>query len=100
MKMYKWVSILIVVMILSSSCNKNNTNNKKFEKNTDIDISTIDEEELLVIQVNKKMGYIDREGNVIIEPKFKFAGKFSNGLARVRTQDMYKGIGVYGYIDK
>ena len=38
-----------------------------------------------------KYGYIDREGQVVIEPRFDFAGDFSEGLAsigyRIRIED-------------
>jgi hypothetical protein len=33
-------------------------------------------------KVDKKWGYIDKTGNVIIEPKFDWAIPFSEGLAR------------------
>ncbi|MDP8239929.1 MAG: WG repeat-containing protein [Candidatus Hatepunaea meridiana] len=50
------------------------------------------------ISGSEKWGYIDKTGEVVIEPKFDFASDFSNGLARVLFGD-YSGR-VMGYIDK
>ena len=41
----------------------------------------------------KKYGYIDVEGNMVIEPQYEKAYVFSNGLARVGEEDKY------GFID-
>jgi hypothetical protein len=41
-----------------------------------------------------KWGYIDRDGNLVIEMKFDDAESFHNGIARVEIDDKY------GYIDK
>ena len=43
---------------------------------------------------DKKFGYIDKTGEVVIQPQFNLAWAFSEGLARVKVD---KG---YGYIDK
>jgi len=40
-------------------------------------------------------GYINKSGNIAIKPQFKYAKKFSEGLAAV-----YEGLGNWGYIDK
>jgi hypothetical protein len=37
------------------------------------------------VKLNKKWGYIDTTGNVIIPPKYNEVENFSDGLARVRT---------------
>ena len=34
-----------------------------------------------------KWGYIDRSGRTVIEPRFDYAWDFSDGLARVATDD-------------
>lgn len=47
-----------------------------------------------MIFVNRKAGYIDETGKVVIPPKFLAAGEFSTGLAAVRVN------GGYGYIDE
>ena len=39
--------------------------------------------DLFVIRVNKKYGFIDRTGKVVIEPKFDFANDFVEGFALV-----------------
>jgi hypothetical protein len=45
-------------------------------------------------QYNKLMGFKDADGNIVIEPQFKGAGRFSEGLASVRDVD-----GNVGFID-
>lgn len=44
--------------------------------------------------VKGKCGYIDKEANWIVEPKYDEVGEFEGGLARVGVN------GLYGYIDK
>jgi hypothetical protein len=51
---------------------------------------------LFLVREKGKYGYIDRTGRVIIPPKFKEAGNFSDGLARVRLNEAEQR---YGYID-
>jgi hypothetical protein len=48
-----------------------------------------------IITQDRKWGYIDKSGNVVIQPQFADARFFSEGLACV-TPDGKK----YGYIDK
>lgn len=55
--------------------------------------SFADDNSLFLIYENGLYGYIDVTGKVIIEPRFKSAGEFSEGLAPVREN------GYYGYID-
>lgn len=43
----------------------------------------------------RKYGFMDKKGNVVIEPAFAWAGSFKNGLAAVRDEN-----GKWGYIDK
>lgn len=45
-------------------------------------------------EVDGKWGYMDKKGNIIIEPKFDFAFDFRLGLARVIVDNKY------GFIDK
>ncbi|HEX6189158.1 MAG TPA: WG repeat-containing protein [Pyrinomonadaceae bacterium] len=49
---------------------------------------------IFLIQQDEKFGYIDRNGRTIIRPAFDAAGKFHEGLAKVRTASKW------GYIDK
>jgi hypothetical protein len=52
---------------------------------------------LFLIRVNKKYGFIDRTGKIVIKPQFEFANDFVEGLALVPiTNDETK----LGYIDK
>lgn len=51
-------------------------------------------EGLAIIKVDGKVGYADKTGKVVIEPKFDDGGSFSEGLASVRVDDKW------GYIDK
>ena len=43
---------------------------------------------------NYKYGYIDKSGQVIVEPQFDYTYHFSEGLARIKLDDKY------GYINK
>ena len=47
-------------------------------------------------------GFIDRTGKTIIQPKFAFAGSFSDGLAQVILEDCVPKVdcGLIGFIDK
>lgn len=49
---------------------------------------------LAALKVNELYGYVDKKGFWVIEPKFKSAKEFSEGLAAVRTLD-----NLVGYID-
>lgn len=63
---------------------------------------------LFPIIQDRKMGYIDKNGKIVITPKYTYADDFYEGLARVRVggrkpsslheNDMTKG-GKYGFID-
>jgi hypothetical protein len=46
---------------------------------------------------NARFGFIDKKGNVTIEPRFLAASNFSEGLAAVRAE---KSSDKYGYIDR
>ena len=54
-------------------------------------------EDLFVVIVNDKRGFIDRTGRVVIEPRWAGANNFSEGLAVVAT---YEGGYKEGYIDQ
>lgn len=49
-----------------------------------------------VIQVNKKMGYIDTEGKIVIEPIYDFATGFSENIAIVSKDDKFYAIDIKG----
>lgn len=62
---------------------------------------------MAAVSINDKWGYIDKLGNIIIEPMFDYACNFSEGLARfnmgldslTRGISMPKG-GVWGFLNK
>ena len=45
-------------------------------------------------EARRQVGYIDKTGNIVIEPQFDFAHRFSGELAQVHVGDKI------GYIDK
>ncbi len=51
-------------------------------------------EGLAGVRINGKHGFIDKTGQIVIEPRFISASQFSNGLAAVADQTGT------GYIDK
>lgn len=52
-------------------------------------------EGLAVVEINGKYGHMDRDGHMVVEPRFDFSTQgFSEGLARIRINDKF------GYIDK
>lgn len=60
---------------------------------TESELYSKDTKELFLIVKNNRWGYIDATGKVVIPPKFRSAGQFSEGLAPVRLN------GLYGFID-
>ena len=72
----KFILLWITVCVSLSSCSNQDSNL------------------LLPMIVDGQYGYINESGKVVIEPQFKYAGVFADGLACVRT---YEG---YGYINK
>ncbi len=44
---------------------------------------------LIKITINRKDGYMNKEGVIIIKPKYEFAQDFSEGVARVSTFNEY-----------
>ena len=48
---------------------------------------------MAAVKIGEKWGYIDTDGNQVIEPQFQEARSFSNGLAAVKKS------GYWGYID-
>ena len=49
---------------------------------------------LYPVKINGKWGYIDKNGNIAIKPKFDYAEGFQEGRARIVLY------GKWGYIDK
>lgn len=61
---------------------------------TVLNLSAFGQDNLFPIIKGSLWGYIDQTGKEVINPQFKSAGQFSEGLAAVRLN------GTYGYIDK
>jgi hypothetical protein len=74
------LSLILLLIIIISSCSQKGTNDK----------CTYD---LIAVESDEKWGYIDKEGKYVINPQFKEAFLFTEGLALVQSQD-----GKYGYI--
>ncbi|MEM7101897.1 MAG: WG repeat-containing protein [Bacteroidota bacterium] len=51
-----------------------------------------------IIELNGKVGFIDYEGQVVIEPQFDDAREFSEGMAAVKMNDRWGYIDLYGKI--
>ncbi len=47
-----------------------------------------------IIKTNNKIGFINKDGVIIIEPKFNDALNFKNGIAAVKVNNKW------GFIDK
>lgn len=52
---------------------------------------------LFPVEVDGKYGYIDKTGQMVIDPKFDGASNFSEGMARILVGDYEDG--AFGYID-
>jgi hypothetical protein len=82
MKIISIVSALLLVVLPLTGCAKQGVNPK------------IENSELFRFVRNDKLGYVDRSGKIIIEPKFEEAENFSEGLALVKIGEKF------GYIDR
>ena len=56
--------------------------------------------QLFVVQLGGKVGYIDKTGRVVIQPKFDSVKPFSEGMAAVQVGSFESGLGKWGYIDQ
>ena len=90
----KKISVFLFAMsLLCLVCQnvKSHVNDKEGSKK-------IEHSNSFLIEENGKYGYMDKDGNVVINPQFDRADDFSEGLARVRIGD--EKTGKWGYIDK
>lgn len=97
------ITLLVgTLMILTGCSNENNEkDNIKSDKvvkysslNMEIDEASEFSEGLAVVKKDGKYGYIDKEGNLVIDFQYEYANPFSEGLAVVKKN------GKNGYIDK
>ena len=93
----------ILVIGLTGCGKKSNNSSETVTKvgKLDLELEAIDSfsENLARIKIDSKYGYIDKLGNIVIEPQYSSAGKFSEGLSAVCTGDGYNQKKC-GYIDK
>ena len=55
---------------------------------------------MAAVSIADKWGYIDHQGEFVVEPQFEDAFPFSAGRAMVQTEDGYKHINLFGeFID-
>ena len=79
-------------MLTVTGCGERNVQNNNGEASS---VSAeINPDDLHLIIENGKRGFIDKNGNVIIEPKYDMIEIFKDGLARVNVGAEYS----YGYI--
>lgn len=100
------IAILILMLVTLTGCgNKTNIDSTGSSNNEttqvkkvgnlslDIDEGRNFSEGLAAVKKEKKWGYIDKQGNLVIDYKYEIVGNFSEGLANVYMD------GKYGYID-
>ncbi len=95
----KHLELLFVVILISLSiitCKK---------QLNQIFIKLIDPNPLFPISLERKYGYIDKNGKIVINPQFDYAKDFSKGPARIKiggTKTLFDLVigGKWGYIDK
>lgn len=85
-KLFIIIGIVIILLIVSCLLFI-----KKKKTKTTTEIATIfSSEQPIVIKKDKKYGYIDIEGNIIIEPKYDYASAFNGKYATVKLDDTYQ----------
>ena len=90
--------LVLLIFILMFSCEKN-------KNTTDLAQGSSKNNLIAMVMINGKYGFINPEGDYIINPKYPLARSFSNGLACVNfggmRNDLISGAigGTYGFID-
>ncbi|GEP89003.1 WG containing repeat-containing protein [Chitinophaga terrae (ex Kim and Jung 2007)] len=87
MKFISHTLLLIIIAGLLFACNSNRGSQFNIWKEDNTG------PQLFVIWENNKAGFIDKDGKIVIAPRFYAANDFSEGLANVREH------GYYGYIN-
>jgi hypothetical protein len=85
---------LMAFMLMVAGCGEKMVQNANGEASSES--AEINPDDLHFIIENGKRGFIDKDGNVIIEPKYDMIEIFKDGLARVTVGAEYS----YGYIRK
>ena len=57
-------------------------------------------EDLAVVKINGKYGFINKDGKVVINAQYDYAQRFNEGLALVEQKNKTTDKSMYGYIDK
>jgi hypothetical protein len=78
----QFLSLFVALALLPLFCNAQGQN--------------VESVKLYPIRLNGKAGYVDREGRIVIKPRFMRAWEFSEGLAAVQINDKP----MFGYINK
>lgn len=91
--------LIVVMMILSSACNKNDTSRVKKLDNSEIRVvpaiepqfkyASVFSDGLAAVCVGNedcKWGYIDKNGKFVINPRFNDANRFENGFANIKIK--------------
>lgn len=94
------VAIVLVTLLLfltgcGNDAQNNNEINQVAELEQDVQENNANTEQLYLVKAeNEKYGYIDRDGNVVIDFQYDDAGYFTDGLATVKQGNEW------GYIDE
>ncbi|MBO7570652.1 MAG: WG repeat-containing protein [Bacteroidales bacterium] len=102
-KYFVFAMSLLACMLTIAGCGESNVMNDSGDSNSVV--TEINPDDMHQIIENGKRGYIDKDGNIIIEPKYDMIEIFKDGLARVSVGAdttmgyYYRRGGKYGYID-
>jgi hypothetical protein len=84
--MYRLIPVLIVFSLVGAGC-KSDKSMVSGSKRPQAALWPV------IDSADAKWGYINPKGEMMISPRFDFAGKFSEGLARISME------GLFGYVD-
>lgn len=73
--------LLLICLTVLLACDSAQMQQKQFNETSSESIK--ESPDLFVVRVNKKYGFIDKTGKIIVEPKFDFANDFVENLALV-----------------